>query len=123
MYQFDKQHATTVIANADLAECRFVTAAGTYASGAAGAGGGNVDSAGISENDALIDEVVSVVTDYSYTVEAGAAIAQYAFVKPGIDGKAITGAIDDHCGIALEAAAGDGSMIECRIVRHVHPVA
>lgn len=121
MSQYDKQHATTVVATAALEAQRFISHAGIYAVGTAGAGGGVTDSAGVSETEAVIGDALSVVTGYSYPVEAGAAITQYAFVKPGTNGKAIAGTMEDHCGIALEAAAADGDIIEVRLLPHIHP--
>lgn len=120
MSQYDKQHATTVVATAALEAHRFISHTGIYAVGTAGAGGGVTDSAGVSETEAAIGDALSVVTDYSYPVEAGAAISQFGFVKPGASGKAVPGTMTDHCGIALEAAA-DGDIIEVRLLPHIHP--
>lgn len=120
--QYDKQHAITMVAIAAVAANRFISYAGGYAVGTAGAGGAT-DACGVSEHAAEIGDAFSVVTGYSYTVEAGAAITAGAFVKPGTDGKAAVGSITDHCGRALETAAGDGSLIEVRLLHHIHPTA
>jgi len=120
--QYDKQHAVTLVAAAALAANRFVAYDGDYADGAAGAGGAT-DAVGVSEYAAEIGEAVSVVTGYSYLVEAGDVITANAFVKPGTDGKAIAGTITDNCGRALEAAAGAGQLIEVQLQPHVHPTA
>ncbi|MCK9987644.1 MAG: hypothetical protein AzoDbin1_04116 [Azoarcus sp.] len=118
--QYDKQHATTVIAAVAIAANRFVAYNGGYASGAAGAGGAT-DSRGVGENAAAIGEPVSVITGHTALVEAGATFAVHAFVKPGADGKAVAGAITDQCGRALEAATAIGQLVEIEITPHVHP--
>ncbi len=118
--QYDKRHATTVVATAVLAANRLVSFAGDYASGTAGAGG-TTDACGVSENSAAIGDAVSVITGYSAVVEAGAPISAGAFIKPGTSGKAATGSITDNCGRALEAAGADGALIEVRLQNHVHP--
>jgi len=118
--QYDKQHAVTAIAAADLVANRFISYGGAYAVGTAGAGG-LTDAAGVSEYGAKTGEAFSVVTGYSYLVEAGEAITLGAFVKPGTDGKAAVGSITDHCARALEAASESGQLIEVRLLPHVHP--
>lgn len=120
MKQYDKQHATTIVAAAALAANRLVSFAGDYAVGTAGAGG-STDACGVSESSAAIGEALSVITGYSAVVTAGAAIAAGAFVKPGTSGKAITGSITDNCGRALEAAGADGDLIEVVLQNHIHP--
>lgn len=118
--QFEKTHATTRIATAAVTGNRFVGYNGAHASPSAGAG---ADSAGVAEAAAASGQAIPVVTRYSYPVEASAAIAQYAFVKPAADGsgRAVTGSMTDHCGRALEAAGGAGEFIEVEILEHVHP--
>lgn len=118
--QYDKQHAVTVVATAALVANRFVAYNGAYASGAAGAGGAT-DTRGVSESAAAIGEAVPVITGYSALVEAGDVVAANAFVKPGVDGKAVAGSITDHCGRALEGAAAAGQLIEVQLTPHVHP--
>lgn len=116
--QYSKIHAATLIASALLAANRFVGFDGAYATSA----GGGHDAQGVTETEAAEGQAVSVVTAYSAPVEAGEAIAQFAFVKPAADGsgKAITGTATDHCGVALEAAGGTGQVIEVRILPHRH---
>ena len=114
--QFDKQHAVTLVATAVLAAYRFVAYDGGYPSIA----GGAKDCQGVTESAAEIGEAVSVVTGYSYPVEAEAAIAFGAYVKVGTDGKAITGSAADHCGRALGAATQAGQLIEVQNYKHVH---
>ena len=114
--QFDKQHAVTVVLTAAVAANRFLAYDGGYPSIA----GGAKDVQGVTENAAEAGEALSVVTSYSYLVEAGADLAFGAYVKPGTDGKAIVGAVDDHCGRALGACAS-GQLVEVQIVKHQHP--
>lgn len=122
MRQYDKQHATTVVLTGAVAAHRFVSFAGAPAVGTAGAGGAT-DAQGVSETAGAIGDAVSVVTGYSYLVEAGDAITAGAFVKPGTDGKAVAGTIADNCGRALSAAGGDGDLVEVVLQPHVHPAA
>lgn len=114
--QFDKQHAVTLVALAALAAHRFVAYDGGYPSIA----GGVKDVQGVSESSAEAGDALSVVTGYSYLVEAEAAIAFGAYVKVGTDGKAVAGTATDHCGRALGAATQAGQLIEVQIYKHVH---
>ena len=115
--QHQKRFALTMVAVAALVANRFVAYDGTYATSA----GGAKDSQGVTENDAAIGDALSVVTDYSYPVEASAAVAFGDYIKPAADGtgRAAVGAIGDHCGRALGAAAV-GQLFECQIVQHAH---
>ena len=119
--QYEKTHATTVIDAVDIQPHRFVSYGGGYASGAAGAGG-LTDALGVSESEARVGEALSVVTGFSYLVEAGESIPAGQHVKPGTDGRAMIGTITDRCGIALGAAAAAGEVIEVRVLVHMHPV-
>ena len=114
--QFDKQHAVTVVATAAVAAHRFIAYDGGYPSVA----GGAKDSQGVAETAAALGEALSVVTGYSYLVEAEAAVAFGAYVKVGTDGKAVTGSAADHCGRALGAATQAGQLIEVQLCKHVH---
>lgn len=116
--QFDKQHAVTLVATAVIAANRFIAYDGTYATAA----GGVKDSQGVSESSAEVGQAVSVVTGYSFLVEASAAITFGAYVKPAVDstGRAAVGTITECCARALGAAAGAGDLVECQLVRHVH---
>lgn len=118
--QFDKRHAVTVVATAALVRGRFVAYDGTHAPAAPASAA--KDSQGVAEESAAIGEAVSVVTDYSYLVEASEPIAFGAYVKPAADGsgKAAVGSATDHCGRALGAAAAAGNLFEVQILRHVH---
>ncbi len=116
--QFDKQHAVTLVAIAVLAAHRFAAYDGGYATSA----GGVKDAQGITETSAEIGDAVPVVTGYSYLVEAGADLAFGAYVKPGTDGRAVVGAVDDHCARALGACTS-GQLVEVQIVKHQHPAA
>ncbi len=122
MRQFDKQHAATVVLTAAVVPHRFVSFGGGYAVGTAGAGGAT-DAQGVSESAGEIGDAISVVTGYSYLVEAGGEITARAFVKPGTNGKAVAGSITDNCGRAVAAAGGDGDLIEVILQPHVHPTA
>lgn len=117
--QFDKRHAETVVATAAVAANRFVCRAGTHAPAAPA--NGNQDSIGVSEEAAAIGEAVAVVTDYSYLVEASAAITKGAYVKPAADGsgKAAVGTLTDNCAVAMDAASA-GQLVEVQIVKHTH---
>lgn len=112
--QFDKQHAITVIASADVQANRFAAYDGSYPDGTSGA----KMSCGVYETDAAAGDAVAVTTGFSQLVVAEGAIDRYAPVKPGTDGKATAGAEDDCCGRAL-AAASDGQLVEVQLFRHV----
>lgn len=118
--QFDKRHAVTVVAQAAIPAYRFVSYDGTLT--AAAPASAVKDCQGVAEEAAASGEALSVVTDYSYLVEASAAIAFGAYVKPAADGsgKAAAGTLTDHCGRALGAATAAGDLVEVQIVKHVH---
>lgn len=118
--QFDKTHAVTQTATAAVTKHRFVGYNGAHAT-AAPANGGQ-DSQGVAEESAAVGEAFSVVTGYSYLVEASAAIALFDYVKPAADGsgRAAPGALADHCGRALSVASAAGQLVEVQIVRHTH---
>nr|WP_315206490.1 DUF2190 domain-containing protein [uncultured Albidiferax sp.] len=117
--QYDKQHAITQVATAVLAAYRLLGYDGAYATSA----GGVRDVQGVTESAAAVNDGVSVVTSYSYLVEASVAIAFGDYVKPAADGtgRAALGTLTDHCGRALGAATAAGQLFEMQIVRHVHP--
>jgi hypothetical protein len=114
--QFDKRHATTLVATVALAAHRFVAYDGGYPTTAGGAKAAQ----GVTETAAASGEAVSVVTGYSYLVEAGAAVAFGALVKADATGRAVTGSLAEHCGRALGAATAEGQLIEVEILKHVH---
>lgn len=116
--QHNKTDAVTVVATAAIVASRIIAYDGGYASAA----GGVKDAQGVSENDAAIGEAISVVTEYSYLVEASAAIAFGDYLKPAIDGtgRAAVGTLIDHCGRALGAATVAGQLVEMQVVKHVH---
>lgn len=114
--QYDKTHAVTLVAAAALAANRFVAYDGTYPTIA----GGAKDVQGVTLSAAEVNDAVTVVTDYSYLVEAGGAIAFGALVKPDAVGKAVAGTAADHCGRALGAAIATGQLIEVQLYKHVH---
>ena len=115
--QHQKRFAVTVVAMSAIAVNRFVGYDGLYATGA----GGVKDCQGVSENDADVNGAVSVVTDYSYLVEASAPIAFGDYVKPAIDntGRAAVGTSRFHCGRALGVAAA-GQLVEVQILQQNH---
>ena len=117
--QHQKRFAVTLVAMAALAASRFIGYDGLYATAA----GGVKDCQGVSESDAVLNDAVSVVTDYSYLVEASAPIAFGDYVMPAVDatGRAAVGTLLNHCGRALGAATAAGQLVEVQIVRHVHP--
>lgn len=118
--QFDKRHAITVTATAAITKHRFVSYDGTLTPAAPATG--LKDALGVAEENAAIGEAVSVVTDFSYLVEASAAIALGDYVKPAADGsgKAAVGALADHCGRALGVATAAGQLVEVQILPHRH---
>ena len=114
--QYDKTHAVTVVATADVAAHRFIAYDGGYPSVA----GAAKDAQGVTEHAASVGEAVSVITGYSALVQAEGAIAFGALVKVGTGGQATTGAANDHCGRALGAATQAGQLIEVQLYKHVH---
>ncbi|POS08033.1 DUF2190 domain-containing protein [Burkholderia gladioli] len=120
--QYDKQHATTVVATARIEANRFVGYDGTHATSA----GGVHDSQGISEFAADIGEATSVVTGYSYLVQlgTGANVAFGDLLKPAADGSgtAIVGDGAEYCARALGAGVA-GDLIEVEIDQHMHAAA
>lgn len=118
--QFDKRHAVTVTATAAVTKHRFISYDGGHTPTLPASG--LKDCQGISEESAAVGEAFSVVTDYSYLVEASAAIALGDYVKPAADGsgRAAVGMLADHCGRALGVASAAGQLVEVQIVKHVH---
>lgn len=118
--QFDKTHAVTVTAQAAIVKNRFVAFNGEHAAQLPTTGAG--DCQGVSEESAALGEAVSLVTGYSYLVEASATIAFGDYIRPAADGsgKAAVGTLTDHCGRAL-GAGGSGALVEVQILPHRHP--
>ena len=114
--QFDKQHSVTIVAMVALAACRFTAYDGGYPTIA----GGAKDVQGVTENAAEVGEAVSLTTDYSALVEAGAAIAFGVLVTTDATGRAVAGTAADHCGRALGASTAAGQLIEVQLYKHVH---
>lgn len=115
--QYDKQHAITMVATTALAAHRFIAYDGGYPSAAGGAKAVQ----GVSETSAQTGEALSVVTSYSYLVEAAAAIAFGQLVKPDAAGQAVVGSLTEHCARALGAATQAGQLVEVQLLPHVHP--
>jgi len=116
--QYQKRNAVTMVLTAVALPNRFMAYDGTYATSA----GGVKDAQGVSETGGEIGDAISVVTDYSYPVEAGAAIAFGDYLKPAADGsgRAAVGTLTDHCARALGAASAAGQLVEAERVKHVH---
>jgi hypothetical protein len=116
--QYDKQHATTVIATAAIEPNRFVGYGGAHASSAEGLS----DAQGVSETFASPGDAVSCITAYSALVEVAETIAFGDFVTVGNDGtgRAIVGTAADHCGRALGDAPQPGQLVEVQVLEHVH---
>ena len=115
--QYDKTHAVTLVATAAVAASRFIAYDGGYPSAA----GGPKAVQGIAETAAQVGDALSVVTSYSYLVEAAAAIAFGQLVKPDASGKAVVGSLTEHCARALGAATQAGQLVEVQLLPHVHP--
>lgn len=117
--QMQKRFAVTIVAATALAANRIIAYDGGYASSV----GGVKDAQGVSESDCAVNDAVSIVTDYSYLVEASAAVAFGDYIKPASDGtgRAVVGTLADHCGRALGSATAAGQLFEMQIVRHLHP--
>ena len=119
----NKTHAITLVAVAAIAANRFVAAEGKHAGDFTGDAASSAASfsMGVAETAAATGEAVSVVTDYSYLVEAGGAIALHDWVKPHADasGRAAVGGNTEHCGIAMSAATAAGQLIEVRLLPHL----
>jgi hypothetical protein len=89
---------------------RFVTPAGAQA-------GADANTLGVSRVGGVSGDVAPVDVMGTAIVEAGAAISAGATVKANASGKAITWATSGaKVGVALEAAAGDGSMVEILLI-------
>lgn len=112
--QHQKRFAITMVAVAALLAHRFAAYDGGYATSA----GGVKDCQGVTESDAAVGDAVSVVTDYSYTVEASAAIVFGDYITPAADGsgRAAVGTATDRCGRALGSASGPGMLVEVQIL-------
>lgn len=107
--QYDARHAVTVIYTAAVSKHRFVSWAGAHATDAA-------QVQGVSELAGATGKAGSVVTGYSYFVEAAAAIPAGSSVGPSSDGtgRAVVAA-GTQCGRALSAAAAAGELVVVRI--------
>ena len=114
--QYDKQHAVTMVATAALAKHRFAAYDGGYPTAA----GGAKDVQGITETEAAVGDAVTVVTSYSYLVEAAEPIGFGALVAPNATGQAVAGTMANNCGRALGAAAQAGQLIEVQLYKHTH---
>ena len=116
--QYDKQHAITLVATAEVQEARFVGYDGAHATSA----GGLHDAQGVAEFPAAPGRALSIITGYSALVEAAEVLDFGDWVKPAADGsgRAAKGSATDHCGRALGAAAQAGQLLEVQVLDHVH---
>jgi len=117
--QYDKRHATTVVAMAVMSAARFAAFNGTHSNGPNGARSNDVQ--GVTETAAVVGEAVSVITGYSALVEASGPIAFGEFVTPAGDGtgRAALGTVAQHCGRALGAASVAGELFEVQLMADV----
>jgi len=115
--QYNKVHALTIVTAAAVLAHRFIAYDGDYATSA----GGVHDAQGVSEFDAKAGTALSIVTSYSYLVEAEKNIAFGDFVKPGMDGRAVIGTATECCGRALGDAIA-GNVVEVQLLAHRHAV-
>ena len=102
----------TVIATAALAASRFVTQAGAYP-----LAGGLAH--GVTRSDGVTGDPIPVDVMGTAVVEAGGAIAAGVPVMVTATGKVIAHDLDGDkhaVGRTLEAAAGDGSMVEILLI-------
>lgn len=96
----------TLAATGTIAAARFVTPAGAQA-------GADANAIGVARVAAVSGDKLPVDALGTSVVEAGAAVAAGATVKANASGQAITWVTSGaRLGIALEAAAGSGSLIE-----------
>jgi len=116
--QYDKQHAITLVAAANLAAARFIGYDGNYATGA----GGVHDAQGVSEAPAPLGYALPCITHYSALVEASEPIALGDWVTVASDGsgRAAVGSSANHCGRALGQASAAGQLLEVQVLAHVH---
>lgn len=116
--QHQKRFAVTLVAMSALAANRFIGYDGLYATSS----GDAKDCQGVSESAAAANDAVSVVTEYSYLVEAREPIDFGNYVRPAVDGtgRAAVGSMGDHCGRALGVATTAGQLVEVQIVPHHH---
>lgn len=99
----------SVVAAGTITKRRFVTAAGVQAGAAA-------NTLGVARTDALSGEDLAVDNLGTTEVEAGAAIALGAAIETSASGKAVARAAGPTVARALQAAAGDGSVIEVVLI-------
>ncbi len=102
-----------ITATGTIAVARFVTAAGAQA-------GADANTLGVARFAAVATDKLTVDVLGTAVVEAGAAVAAGATVKSDASGRAITWATSGaKVGLALEAAAAAGAMIEVLLVPNV----
>lgn len=103
----------SILAASAIAVSRFVTPGGAQA-------GADANTLGVSRFAAATGERLSVDVLGTAVVEAGAAVAVGASIKSDASGRAITWASSGaKVGIALDAAAAAGQMIEVLLIPNV----
>jgi hypothetical protein len=108
-------------ADADLSarQYRFVTATASNGCALAGA---NARALGVLQNKPKSGEAAAIQTEGQTKVVAGGAFAVGDYVKSDANGKAVqvtgeaAGTIVELLGIALEAAAADGDIVEIQLI-------
>lgn len=124
--QYEHLHTTTVIlaaalavAGTELAESRFISLDGNYAT----SDGGLKDSLGVSKANSYQGSI-PVITGYTAVVELGGTVQPGDFLKPADDGsgRAVAGTATDHCARVRSATEGgeEGHFIEAIILPHRH---
>ena len=100
----------SAVAAEALAAYRFITVGGGYPAAAGDA------VAGVTRHHAAAAERVSYTVLGTATVEAGGAIPAGNAIKSSAAGKAIDHDNGEKVGVAIEAAAADGDLIECLVL-------
>lgn len=124
MSQFKADRPATYLANGVIANAfRFVKITAEYTVGLCGAGdaafGVNLDTADAAGRGLAVATVASGPT---VKIEAGAAFAAGALLKPDASGRAVTAASGNNVSAyALEAATALGDMVECELRHGVAP--
>lgn len=105
--------AVALAAAGTIAAARFVTPAGVQA-------GADANTLGVARYSGVSGDKITTDVLGTAVVEAGAAVAAGATVKADASGRAITWVTSGaKVGLALDAAAGAGSMIEVLLIPNV----
>lgn len=117
--QYDKTHATTVVAQGEVKPHRFISYAGTHATS------GQIqteDVLGVSETAAQPGEAFSVVTGFSYPIETAEVLPFGCYVKPADDGsgRAAYATAQEAYGIVLTGSTQAGGLAEVQLFRRAY---